>query len=140
MLGSSLIAIFVFLALVHVYWACGGRIAWVAAIPEVAGRAAFTPSKPMTFAVAFGLLLCAVLVGATAGIIPLPLPRIVLQWLSMGLALGLLLRAIGDFKLVGFFKRVRDTRFAKLDSYVYVPLCAMLAAAVFFVAWELRTE
>ena len=42
-------------------------------------------------------------------------------------------RAIGDRKYVGFFKQVRDTEFARLDSRIYSPLCLLLglgAAAV----------
>ena len=34
-----------------------------------------------------------------------------------------LLRAIGDFNDVGFFKKRRQTYFGKLDSRVYSPLC-----------------
>lgn len=29
---------------------------------------------------------------------------------------------------VGFFKRVRDTAFARYDTFVYSPLCAVIAA------------
>ena len=62
------------------------------------------------------------------------LPRVVLAWLSYALALGLLARAIGEFKYVGFFKRVRGSRFAQLDSLLYSPLCLLLAAGVAAVA------
>ena len=37
-LAVTLIAIFAFLASVHVYWAFGGRFAKVAAIPELRDR------------------------------------------------------------------------------------------------------
>jgi hypothetical protein len=47
----------------------------------------------------------------------------------------LFLRAIGDFHLIGFFKRVRGTRFASLDTAVYSPLCLALALGVFVVAY-----
>ena len=40
------------------------------------------------------------------------------------------LRAIGDFRYVGFFKRIRDTRFARLDTLAYSPLCAVLAVLI----------
>ena len=42
-------------------------------------------------------------------------------------------RAVGDRKYVGFFKRVRDTEFARRDSRIYSPLCLLLglgAAAI----------
>ncbi|CAZ95031.1 DUF3995 domain-containing protein [Zobellia galactanivorans] len=34
-----------------------------------------------------------------------------------------ILRAIGDFNYLGFFKKVKHTAFAKADSKVFVPLC-----------------
>ena len=37
------------------------------------------------------------------------------------------LRAIGEFRYVGFFKRVRDTAFAKADTRFYSPLCVFIA-------------
>ncbi len=43
---------------------------------------------------------------ATAGLWELGVSRSVLVWLLYALALGLLLRAVGEFKYVGFFKRV----------------------------------
>jgi hypothetical protein len=47
---------------------------------------------------------------------------------------GLLARAVGEFKHVGFFKRVVGSRFATLDTYVYSPLCLALAMGVALVA------
>jgi hypothetical protein len=38
-------------------------------------------------------------------------------------------RAVGDFRYVGFFKRVRDSRFARRDSRLFSPLCAAIALA-----------
>jgi hypothetical protein len=34
---------------------------------------------------------------------------------------------VGDLKLVGFFKRIKGTRFAELDTWLYAPLCVLLA-------------
>src|SRR3972149_5730164 len=104
LLPISLMIIFSLLGLIHVYWAFGGQTGWLAALPEVNGWLAFTPSMGATFIVATFLFLCAILVSVTAGFITLPLPFFVFKWLSFGLSFGLLLRAIGDFNLVGFFK------------------------------------
>jgi hypothetical protein len=133
-LAIAIVAVFVVLALAHFYWAFGGRIAWLAAIPEVRGRPTFTPSTAATFFVAIALLACAGLIAGTAGILAVPLPPGVLAWLAFALALVLLLRAVGDFKLVGFFKRVRGTNFARMDTVVYSPLCLALSLGVFIVA------
>lgn len=122
------------IALVHVYWALGGRTAWVAALPEVDGRPAFTPRRPMTLLVAVALLVAALLVAVTGGWLRAPLPRVAARGLTGLLALVFVARAIGDFRLVGFFKRVRGTRFATLDSTLYAPLCLVLGLASAWVA------
>lgn len=136
MLAFALAVVFSLLALLHFYWAAGGRAGWQGGVPEVDGRPAFTPSTAATVAVAVALLLCAALVAGAGGLAPLPLPAVLTRWLSFALALVLLARAIGDFRLVGFFKRVRGSRFARLDSTFYSPLCLGLAAGVFLVAWN----
>ena len=138
-LAVALIAVFAFLASVHVYWAFGGRFAKVAAIPELRGAPSFVPGRMTTLLVACGLFACAALIGATTGFIDVPVQAIVLEWSCFGLALLLLLRAIGDFRLVGFFKTVRGSRFAWLDSAWYSPLCLALALGVFLVAWHAGT-
>jgi hypothetical protein len=106
------------------------------AVPSVAGKPLFVPSARATVAVAFVLLLFACLVAAMARIVDVGIPPPVLSWLCYALALGLLVRAVGEFKYVGFFKRVRGSRFARLDTLVYSPLCLLLAVGVAVVAWQ----
>lgn len=133
-----LVGVFVALALVHVYWGFGGHTAWIAALPEVEGRPAFTPSVAATFTVAGGLFGFAGLVAGTAGLVELPISRPAQSWLCFGLSAVFLLRAVGDFRLVGFFKKVRGTRFARMDSALYSPLCLAISAGVLAVAWGHR--
>ena len=58
------------------------------------------------------------------------LPDLGQRWLGVAgpIAVGvvLLARAVGDFRYVGFFKRVRGSRFATLDSRYFSPLCLLL--------------
>ncbi len=122
------------LAIVHVYWTLRRNSGGVAFVPQVNGRPAFVPSAGATFAVALALGVAAVLV-AVAG-------RLVVDRLAplarapcLALAAIFLARAIGDFRLVGFFKRVRSSRFARLDSLLYSPLCLALAAGIAYVAY-----
>ena len=129
---------FVALSAIHVYWALGGGMGKAAAVPELNSRPAFVPSARSTLAVAVGLASCAVLVAASAGLVVSSSPAAWVTWLSFVLALVLIARAVGDFRLVGFFKRVRGTRFARLDSAVYAPLCLVLGLAVFYVALRHR--
>jgi hypothetical protein len=43
-------------------------------------------------------------------------------------------RAIGQGKYVGFLKRVRNTAFARNDTWLYSSLCVVLVAAVLVLA------
>lgn len=133
MLAIILVLVFVVLALVHGYWAMGGPVGKQAAVPEAEGKPLFLPTPFITLLVGLGLLLMGGLVAGLGGLVHVPLSSTLLVWLGYGVALIFLLRAIGDFRWVGFFKRVRNTRFAHLDTYVYSPLCLFLAGGVFWV-------
>ena len=133
-LAIMVCVVFVVLALWHLRMALAPARGESGAIPSAEGKPLFVPSRRATVGVALALLSFAALVAATAGLFPPALPSVALVWLSYGLVLGLLLRAIGDFKYVGFFKRVRGSRFATLDTLVYSPLCLLLAVGVALVA------
>ncbi len=45
------------------------------------------------------------------------------------------LRAIGEFRLVGFFKRVRGTAFARWDTALFSPLSLAIGLAALWLAW-----
>jgi hypothetical protein len=130
-LGVS--GVLVMASLLHVYWAMGGQMGKWAAVPEIRGLPAFTPSAGTTGAVAVALFAAAVVVSAHSGWLLIPIPENTLSALVYSLAFAFLARAIGEFRLVGFFKRVRGTTFAQLDSLVYSPLCLVMAGALFFV-------
>ena len=136
LIARVLVLTFFLLGAIHAYWALGGDKGKAAAVPKVDNMVAFRPSASATALVAMALFACAVLIAASAGLTFTWVPRSLLVWPCYALALILLLRAIGDFRLVGFFKRVHDGRFAWLDSKLYSPLCLALAAGVFFVTYE----
>ena len=133
LLASILIVIFLLISLLHLYWLFGGRAGITAALPEREGHKAFTPPKFATFVVASALFGFAVLVAALAGWVTTPLSTRVMTWFGYGLSLIFFLRAVGDFNLMGFFKRIRGTRFSKFDTVLYSPLCLFLAIGVFIV-------
>jgi hypothetical protein len=128
--------VFVILGGWHFYMAVAGHSGESAAVPSRDGKPGFVPSTGSTIAVGIVLLLFAMLVACTSGMLVLGLPRRLLTWLSYALALGLLARAVGDFRYVGFFKRVRRTRFARMDTLLYSPLCVLLSAGVATVAFH----
>ena len=122
--------------LVHVYWALGGRRASAGAVPEVAGRPAFRPSRFSTIAVAIALFVAAAVVAIAGRLLADPLRPPIVRILTFGLGAVFLARSMGDFHLVGFFKRVRASRFARLDTLLYSPLCLILGLAGLFVAYH----
>lgn len=130
-LAAAICTVLSILALWHVYWAFGGRVGKAAAIPEFNGAPTIAPSQAGTLAVAMALVVAASLIGAVGGLVTVAWPSDVLVWCARALACLFLLRAIGDFRFLGFFKRVRGTRFAKLDTLVYAPLCLALSAGIF---------
>lgn len=121
--GAAVVAL-VLAAGLHAYWAAGGRRGLEAALPTGAdGLASFTPSAGLTLAVAAALVAAASVVAAVAfGVGPSQL-----RWAAVGVVVAFTLRAIGDTKVAGFTKAVRDTDFADRDDKYYTPLCVFLA-------------
>lgn len=123
-------AAFAGLAVLHFYWAIGGTIGSRAAVPELGNVPAFHPSAAATVAVAIALIAAAITVAAAGGVIPSAVPR----WMPISgalvLAIVLLARAVGDFRLVGFFKSQKESRFAELDTVLYSPACVLLSLAI----------
>ena len=111
----------------------------VASLPAVNGKPVFQPGPLITTLVGCLLLSMAGLVAATAGLIVVPLSPALLSWLCYGLTTVFLVRAMGDFKLIGFFKKVKNSQFARWDSLAYSPLCLGLSAGMFLIGSGLLT-
>lgn len=129
-------AVFVVLSLWHIYWALGGGVAYQIALPVKDGKPLFRPSALGTFVVGLALMAFAGLVAVNAGLLNTLWAPTWLRWVGAVLALALLGRAIGDFRYVGLFKRFGGEPFARLDTYVFSPLCLLLAAGVAASAWQ----
>jgi len=133
-LAIGMATILAALAALHVSWALGGRWAAAAAVPEGDGRPLFRPGPGTTLIVAGCLTAAAAVVLEGAGIGLRLLSPWVAKWGTWGVAATFAARAVGDFRLVGFFKRVRGTPFARMDSVVYSPLCLALGVGCAVVA------
>jgi hypothetical protein len=118
---------------VHGYWLGGGKVGLKAAIPSTGESSLFRPSPFATAAVAILLLLAAWFVLELGGRISLLLPDVVTRYGGWLLAAVFILRAIGDFRWLGFFKRKKGTLFARWDSLLYSPLCLFLGLSVVLV-------
>ncbi len=128
--------ILVALTLLHVYWGIVGVSGRSAALPEVDGKPTFQPSRLACFAVASALTVAALLIAWRGGLVPSPLPGLVATIGTAGVGAVFVLRAIGDFRLVGFFKRIRGTPFAVWDTRLFSPLCLALGLSSLWIAFS----
>jgi hypothetical protein len=125
-----LVVSFAGLAALHLYWALGGKSGISAALPEVDGAPVFKPGRSVTVAVAFVLIcfaLIALALGFGVGANALHSTHAVFPgFVSGGI---LVLRAVGEFRYVGFFKRVKGSKFAVYDSWLFSPFCLLAGGA-----------
>jgi hypothetical protein len=140
-----LLSVFTALSLLHVYWAFGGRRGWNAALPErptstvaassAAGVKVLAPSRASTLAVAGALAMVGLVVSLKSGVFAAPQRHWTLTAALTVAAVVFLLRAVGDFRWIGFFKRASNSIFAFWDTAVYSPLCVALGLGLLKLAY-----
>ncbi|ADO54564.1 MULTISPECIES: DUF3995 domain-containing protein [Paenibacillus] len=114
----------------HLYWVFGGQKGAKAAIPSTGTDLLFKPSKIGTSIVAILLALAAWFVLELGRVVPIQFFHFFYFYGAGLLSCLFILRSIGDFKWVGFFKRKKGTVFAKWDTVLYSPLCFLLGTAI----------
>ena len=130
-LSLILTTLFAGIAGIHFYWALGGKKWGNLAIPTQSDSPQIPLFKPRfveTIIVAFGFLALIWAIGMKARWFALVwLSETQLTYAIFGIALIFFVRAIGEFKYVGFFKSVRNTLFGQIDTRYYSPLCLFIA-------------
>ena len=134
MIAAVLVGVLALLGALHLFWALGGTWGQGVAIPEVGGRPVFRPSRLATAAVALGLFGAALAALLRGYFLLGSFPGSPAHWACVALGVMFLLRAVGEFRLVGFFKRVHGTAFAAWDTWAFSPLCLLLAAGLLYIA------
>lgn len=127
--ASVLICIFLSIGILHLYWAVGGK-KWIdIALPKTGtGQLLFKPGTAETIIVALGLFGFAGIIGTKAHFISLILwNENYLSYATALIGFLFLIRSIGEFRYVGFFKKIKHTDFGKMDTFYYSPLCFMIA-------------
>ncbi|MGJ8682448.1 DUF3995 domain-containing protein [Paraglaciecola sp.] len=126
MFALSIIVSFIMLivAFSHFYWAFGGKHGLMSAGPRLEGDKDFIPSSTLIFVVAVMLLGLSVL--AIQLVSPLELLKNYIHYIGYLVSAIFIIRAIGDFKYIGFFKKVYNSNFAKLDTKYFSPLALLL--------------
>ncbi|MEM7298065.1 MAG: DUF3995 domain-containing protein [Bacteroidota bacterium] len=135
MVSLVLVISFLSLSLLHFAWALGVKWGFESVLPtDLEGNRVLNPKMKDSLIVGIGLGLFSVfyyLDYAAITIIPHPFLENAIYWLIPTI---FLFRSIGDFKYVGFFKKIKTTRFGKSDTRYFAPLCLTIAVLGYFLA------
>ncbi|HDR8184103.1 TPA: DUF3995 domain-containing protein [Bacillus thuringiensis] len=121
------VCILFLVSFLHVYWAFGGKWATNSVIPTKSGEKSFIPGTGMTLFIALLLSMAAIILLQQTNVVHFEVPNIFVQLGSWICMIVFFIRVIGEFYYFGIFKREKDTRFAKMDTVLYIPLCAFLS-------------
>lgn len=135
LLSILLSLIFFTLAMFHFIWAAGGSYGFAASLPtKETGERVLNPKKVDSAIVGLGLTAFGLFYVFKVGLFPYELPAWVIQYGGWIIPAVFILRSIGEFRYVGFFKRVKNTEFGRMDSRFYAPLCLGIGVAGVIVA------
>jgi hypothetical protein len=120
-------AIFFSLSILHFYWGFGGRLWYNDVLPtNSTGSQQLSPSITATLIIGFGLLFFA-LITITNHRLFIRYNQTFFRYGTVAIAIIFLIRAIGDFKFIGFFKTIKFTRFGINDTQIFSPLCLFIS-------------
>jgi len=126
-LSIILFSIFIILAIIHFNWVIGGKWGYDKSLPtDEKGKRILNPRRIDSAIVGFGLLGFGLFYLLKSGVINFGLPGWIYTWAGWIIPVIFILRAIGEFKYVGFFKKIKTTDFGKMDTQLYSPLCLMI--------------
>jgi hypothetical protein len=112
----------------HFYWAFGGKLWFVDVLPtNSSGLKKINPGMAAGIIIAIVLLFLALITIGNLGLFDKYIQGKYFRYGALVIAVIFLLRAIGDFKFIGFFKKVTKTRFAINDTNIFSPLCLFIA-------------
>ncbi len=121
----------------HFYWAFGGKIGLDRAIPTKDGKALLNPGKLLTIIVGFIILgfawIAYILNSEDLNLISYSYQIIYAGWF---LSVVFLIRAIGDFNMVGLFKKIKSTKFAEFDTKYFIPLTSFWSITFGLLAYK----
>ncbi|MEQ8627563.1 DUF3995 domain-containing protein [Ekhidna sp.] len=129
----SLFLIFLALSFLHFYWAFFGNWGFEQALPKnVDGSLVLAPTSIDSVIVGTALLFFALFYLFLASQV-IRIPKWINRTFGWLIPIIFLIRAIGDFRYVGFLKTVDSTSFAQTDYLFYSPLCLLISILGFMV-------
>ena len=139
----SLGTVFALLCAFHIVGAFGGwhRLPVIPTLPSSMEYSADRwPSSVSWLAVAAALALAALVVLARADLLLTSVPPKLSTLACLALGVIFVLRAIGEFRMLGFFKSIKGTDFAFWDTWLYTPLFLALGLGALWLATTRRTR
>ncbi|MBM9549230.1 DUF3995 domain-containing protein [Leptospira sp. 201903074] len=134
----ALVVIFLTLAILHFLWSLNILWGFESALPRKKdGSFLFYPKRIESFLVGLALTLLAGFYVSFTGFAALSFDPKVYKigfWFTT-VIFGI--RAIGDFKYVGFSKRIKNKEFAYWDTILFSPLCLLISLLAYLVQREL---
>ncbi|WP_136467386.1 DUF3995 domain-containing protein [Flagellimonas onchidii] len=127
-LAILLSIVLITLAILHFFWAIFGIKEPEAVLPTPVGsNKVKTPGKIVAILVGIILLGFAfVFINKVVHYVEFPW----LRYVSIGIGVVFIVRALGDFKYVGFFKTAKNSKFSALDTRYYSPLCLLMGILI----------
>lgn len=137
-IACALCLIFLFLAVLHFYWFFGGKWLIDASFPEIKNtRKPKVPGLVPTLIVAIVLTCIGLFYLIKVDLIKVNLPIGISNYGLWVIAILFILRAIGEFHYVGFFKKYKESKFAEYDTKYYSPLCLCIGLSTLMVAFSM---
>lgn len=126
------------LSLLHIYWVVGGQWGLHGAIPEKYLERYLQSENHLlmrlsTLVVAIGLMMFSFVILSNHYALSTLISGTMIRVGTLMIAIIFTLRAIGDFNIVGIFKKASDSVFAKNDNKIYIPICLFLAVGSYFI-------
>jgi hypothetical protein len=126
--------IFLLLSILHFYWTFGGKLWYEDVLPTNSrGLNRMNPSMTACLIIAFGLIFLAFITAGNQGLFDKYVKRKYFRYGALTIVVIFFLRAIGDFRFIGFFKTVTRTKFGINDTQIFSPLCLFVALLSLFI-------
>ncbi len=132
-----LFLVFLTISILHFYWVFGGTKGLNKALPtNEKGKRVLNPKKVETTLVALGLLLFGIFYLQKTNLRLIILPDYYF-FRNLGTIIPILftIRAIGDFKYIGFFKKIKNTEFGKFDTKLISFFCLTIGIIGFLLIY-----
>ncbi len=117
------------LSTLYLYWLMGGKLGLKIAFHQNSHQSKRVKKpKPLNlFATLIVLITMTLITLAQTGIFAAFISNTFIRLGTWCIAIIFMLRAIGLFQYKGFTKQYNDDAFAKMDTYIYSPMCLLVA-------------